>query len=62
LVQNPLSKYVNYEGHEGHEGKKEYPDHPNEKFLEVSEPFFKKVLTRRRQKLAVDLGRASFKF
>ncbi len=27
----------------------------NEKFLEVSEPFFKKVLTRRRQKLAVDL-------
>ena len=30
--------------------------HPDEKFLEVSGPFFKKVLTRRRQKLAVDLG------
>ena len=26
------------------------------KFLEVSEPFFKKVLTRRRQKLMVDSG------
>jgi len=30
--------------------KKEYPNPPNEKFLEVSEPFYKKVLTRRRQK------------
>jgi hypothetical protein len=29
----------------------------NQKFLEVSEPFFKKVLTRRRQKLMLDLGR-----
>jgi len=27
----------------------------NKKFLEVSEPFYKKVLTRRRHKLMVDL-------
>jgi hypothetical protein len=33
-----------------------YSEKINKKFLEVSEPFYKKVLTRRRQKLMVDLG------
>jgi hypothetical protein len=30
----------------------------NEKFLEVSEPFFKKVLTRRRQQAAAPYSRS----
>jgi len=38
--------------------KKEYLNHPNEKFLGVQNPFFKKGFGRRRQKLAVDLGSA----
>jgi hypothetical protein len=36
--------------------KKEYPNHPNEKLLEVQKPFLEKVSGRRRQKLAVDFG------
>jgi hypothetical protein len=34
---------------EGARRKKEYPNHPNEKFLGVQNPFFKKGFGRRRQ-------------
>jgi hypothetical protein len=40
--------------------KKEYPNHTNEKLLEVRKPFLEKVFGRRRQKLAVDLGHGGF--
>ena len=36
--------------------KKDNGHHPNEKFLGVQNPFYKKGFGRRRQKLAVDLG------
>jgi hypothetical protein len=35
--------------HEGAQRKKEYPNHPNEKLLEVQKPFLEKVFGRRRQ-------------
>jgi hypothetical protein len=41
---------------EGTRRKKDYPNLPNEKFLGVQNPFYKKGFGRRRQKLMVDLG------
>jgi len=40
--------------HEGTRRKKHYPNHPNEKFLGVQNPFYKKGFGRRGQKLTVD--------
>jgi hypothetical protein len=44
--------------HKGTQRKKEYPNHTNEKLLEVQKPFLEKVFGRRRQKLTVDFGRS----
>jgi len=44
--------FVNHEVHE----EKNDQNTPNKKFLEVSEPFCKKVLTRRRHKSTMDFG------
>jgi hypothetical protein len=42
--------------YKGTQRKKEYPNLPNEKFLGVQNPFYKKGFGRRRQKLTVNLG------
>jgi len=42
--------------HKGTQRKKQYPNHLNEKLLEVQKPFLEKVSGRRRQKLMADLG------
>ena len=43
-------------GHKVTQRKKQYPNHPDEKLLEVRKPFLEKVSGRRRQRLAVDFG------
>jgi len=52
----PKKQEVDTQYHEGTRRKKEYPNPPNEKFLGVQNPFYKKGSGRRRQKLTVDLG------
>jgi ABC-type branched-subunit amino acid transport system substrate-binding protein len=47
--------YLATKVHKGSQRKKNSRSHPNEKFLGVQTPFFKKGFGRRRQKLAVDL-------
>jgi hypothetical protein len=46
----PKSINFSHKDTQGAQRKEDDKNHPNEKFLEVRKPFFKKVFGRRRQK------------
>jgi hypothetical protein len=54
VIQNPPSNFSHEDTQRYTKKKKSIQTIPNEKFLGVQNPFFKKGFGRRRQKLGVD--------